>query len=229
MTHDKFIELLNLYLDGALPPAEASALEREIHGNVQRRRIYRQYCQMQKGCAQLSERFRDEAAPAAQFRSGAVVESRRRVGGEWLRSLALVAGGALAACGVLVAVRVSVAHNPGPSVVQGPAAPAAVTAGAVPAAEFAASQQTVPATTPVAMINSGVFGTPWAAGQRSTRRVVGFTALAPLTHPLELSVPKLSLPSDTRSLPVDLQPYGTEPGAALRMEELEAAAFQFQR
>lgn len=229
MTHDKFIELLNLYLDGALPPAEAAALEREIHGNVQRRRIYRQYCQMQKACTHLSERFREEASPAAQFRSGAVVENRRRASGEWMRAIALVGGGALAACGVFVGVRLSVAHNQGATVVQSAPVSSAVTAAAVPATTVAASTQTVPATTTVDSNNSAVFNARWAAGQRALYPTVGFTQLAPFNHPERLSVPELKLSTDSKNLPIDLQPYGTPPGTPLRMEELDAAAFQFQR
>ena len=223
MTHEKFIELLNLYLDGALPPAEASALEREIHGNVERRRIYRQYCQMQRACADLSERFREEASPAAQFRSGTVVEIPRRASGDWFRSIALVASGAIAACGVFVAVRLSVPEKSVPTVAQ--AAPTAP----VVATTVAAAPQMVPATTTLALTNPAVFNNPWATGQRSTQRMVSFNKLSPSNSPLMLSVPELKLPPGSENIQVDLKPYGTAPGEMLRIEEIEAAAFQFPR
>ncbi|MBK8476154.1 MAG: hypothetical protein IPL39_07510 [Opitutaceae bacterium] len=220
MTHEKFIELLNLYLDGDLPPADAAALEREIHGNVERRRIYRQYCQMQKACTHLAERFREEASPAAQFRSGAVVAIPRRAGGEWLRSFGLVASGALAACAVFVAMRVSVSQNTVPSVAQTVAAPVAT---------VATAPQPAVATTTVALSNPALFNNPWAAGPGAGQRLVGFAKLSSAKGGPVLTVPELKLPPGTEDMQVDLQPYGTPPGAVLRMEEIEAAAFQFPR
>jgi len=61
MKDTKFIELLNLYLDHQISEAESAQLESEIRSNPARYRLYRQYCQMQKGCALLSEKFCAEA------------------------------------------------------------------------------------------------------------------------------------------------------------------------
>lgn len=61
MKNSTFIELLNLYVDRQISPADAALLEAEIQQNPQRRKIYREYCQMQKACAILSENFRTEA------------------------------------------------------------------------------------------------------------------------------------------------------------------------
>ena len=61
MKNSKFIELLNLYVDRQISPADAALLEAEIQQNPQRRKIYREYCQMQKACVILSENFRTEA------------------------------------------------------------------------------------------------------------------------------------------------------------------------
>jgi hypothetical protein len=61
MNESKFIELLNLYVDHQISPAEATALEAEVRSNPERRRVYRQYCEMQKACAVLAESFRAEA------------------------------------------------------------------------------------------------------------------------------------------------------------------------
>ena len=221
MTHEKFIELLNLYLDGALPPDEASTLEREIHGNLERRRIYRQYCQMQNACAQLSERLLEEASPAAQFRRGAVVEFPRRASGEWFRSLALVASGAAAACAVFVGVRVSVASHPTSAVAQSSPTPAVTTAAAAPLP--------APTATNVALTNPSLFSNPWAADQRLTPRMISFNQLAPLDTSLRLTAPELKLPPGIDSLPVGFPPDGTTPRMPLQMEEIEANAFQFPR
>ncbi len=62
MKDSKFIELLNLYVDHQISPAEAEQLEAEVKGNPERRRVYREYCQMQKACAVLAEQFRTEAS-----------------------------------------------------------------------------------------------------------------------------------------------------------------------
>ncbi len=211
MTHEKFIESLNLYLDGELPPADAAALEREIAGNLERRRIYRQYCQMQNACGQLAERFREEAAPAPHFRKGAVVELPRRASGDWFRSIALVGSGAVAACAAFIAVR------------QFSGAPTASTVAQSPQPAAVASAQSVPATTTVAFTGNPVgFKNPWAAANRN---VVDFSKLTVANTPLMLPPPDLKMPPGAENL----QPYGTAPGAPLRMEEIEAAAFQFPR
>ncbi len=57
MTHNKFTELLNLYLDHEISLEDAAKLEAEIQQDPQRREIYRQYCRMQKGCTLMAESF----------------------------------------------------------------------------------------------------------------------------------------------------------------------------
>jgi hypothetical protein len=103
MKESQFIELLNLYVDHHISPADAALLEAEVRVNPERRRVYRQYCQMQKACTQLGETFRIES-PAPVDASKIVEFKPRR------RSLAAVtyAAGiaAAAACiAVLVVVR----------------------------------------------------------------------------------------------------------------------------
>jgi len=70
MKESKFIELLNLYVDHQISPADAASLEAEIQKRPERRKIYREYCQMQKACMTLAENFRSEA-PAG----GKVIET----------------------------------------------------------------------------------------------------------------------------------------------------------
>jgi hypothetical protein len=57
MKDSKFIELLNLYVDHQISAADAALLETEIQRSPGRRRVYRQYCQMQKACVSLAENF----------------------------------------------------------------------------------------------------------------------------------------------------------------------------
>lgn len=54
MKDSEFIELLNLYLDHEISAADATRLEAEVSGNPARRRIYQEYCRMQKGCKLLA-------------------------------------------------------------------------------------------------------------------------------------------------------------------------------
>jgi hypothetical protein len=218
MTHERFIELLNLYLDGELPPNQAAELERTIASDVDRRRIYRQYCQMQKACSGLSEYFREEAAPAPNFRQGKVVAiAGRGAARDWLRSIALVASGALAACAVFVAVR-QMSPATGPAIAGQPASTAFKP-------ELAQSQL-VPFTTTVALnANPAGFRNPWNQGRRDI--VVDFSRMTATNRPL--GTPDLRNISGVEDLKVDLRPYGEVPTTPLRLEEIEANAFQFQR
>lgn len=50
MKESEFIELLNLYLDHEISTADAARLEAEVQANPARRRVYQQYCRMQKAC-----------------------------------------------------------------------------------------------------------------------------------------------------------------------------------
>lgn len=64
MNQSRFIELLNLYVDQELSPADAAELELEIARNPARRRTYEQYCRMHRACLVL---FEKESAPAPHF------------------------------------------------------------------------------------------------------------------------------------------------------------------
>ena len=64
----EFIELLNLYLDHEISPEDAARLEAEVLNNPARRRVYREYCQMQKACKAIAVDFQAEAAPISPAR-----------------------------------------------------------------------------------------------------------------------------------------------------------------
>ena len=97
MKDHEFIELLNLYLDHEIGAEGAARLEAEVTNNLARRRIYRQYCQMDRACSQLSEKFEGAAPEPAR-----VATPARR---SWSWSASVYAGGlAAAACVVVVAV-----------------------------------------------------------------------------------------------------------------------------
>ena len=81
MKDSTFIELLNLYVDHQISPADATRLEEEVRGNPERRRVYRQYCQIQKACTSLGDAFRTEApAPAATPQINDFKRRRRVIG-----------------------------------------------------------------------------------------------------------------------------------------------------
>lgn len=79
MKESRYIELLNLYVDHQLTPVEAAELEAEVHRNPERRRIYTQYCQMQKACTLIFDAERSlapkTAAVLSAFEAGRPVSS----------------------------------------------------------------------------------------------------------------------------------------------------------
>jgi hypothetical protein len=108
MKDTEFIELLNLYLDHEISAADAARLEAEVQANLARRRIYHQYCRMQKACRMAAGDFRTEAEVAADkkvvpFNSAAAVAASARHG----RASGLYTLGtfsALAACVAIIFV-----------------------------------------------------------------------------------------------------------------------------
>lgn len=96
MKESEFIELLNLYVDHEIGAEDAKRLEAEVAADPAHRRIYRQYCSMQKACTLLADRFQEPVAGAVPARRA----QRRRA------ALIPAAGLALAACvAVVLAVR----------------------------------------------------------------------------------------------------------------------------
>ena len=213
MKQDKFIELLNLYVDGALSSTDAAELEREITGDPARHKIYRQYCQMQRACTVLSERFRDDAAPAVLFRGGRRVRAAAPQRASWLRPAAWAASGAAAACFVFMAVQSRI-----------PAGPPSVASTVAPAPALAANTKGAftPATTPVVASRPVFFHDPWSTRPSVSTRMVGWQQLPLSEQPLTLVVPPLTEFRDLNDPTPAVPP-------ALRMEDVEAAAFQFQR
>lgn len=78
MTNDRFKELLNLHLDHRLTVAEASELELALR-DPERRRVFRSYAAMQRGCAELFRRSaEDSPAPDALLVALRQAEGRMR-------------------------------------------------------------------------------------------------------------------------------------------------------
>lgn len=104
MKDNRFIELVNLYIDRQISAEETAELEAEIQASPQRRAVYRQYCQLHSATKQVYESFRTNAEPLAGAPAGRVVPGNfaRRPRTSWIH----YAGGlTAAACLTLVFVR----------------------------------------------------------------------------------------------------------------------------
>lgn len=91
MNDREFIELLNLYVDHEISPEDALRLEAEVAEHPHRRRVYDQYCRIQKACVMLSEELTESTGPGDA--RVAAFPARRH----W-RPAPLFAGLAAAAC-----------------------------------------------------------------------------------------------------------------------------------
>lgn len=74
MKESEFIELLNLYLDHEISAADATRLEAEVQGNPERRKLYQEYCRIQKACRVLATDFRTETTESAVSANAKVLE-----------------------------------------------------------------------------------------------------------------------------------------------------------
>ncbi|TVR50887.1 MAG: hypothetical protein EA425_08715 [Puniceicoccaceae bacterium] len=96
MTRSRFIELLNLYLDGELTAEEAASLEEVITSHPEYRRIYTDYCRIHRATVLNYERFRNAVTSIPQDPTLAPPSAERRSGNRWIS----VAGGTAAAAAV---------------------------------------------------------------------------------------------------------------------------------
>lgn len=107
MKDNRFIELLNLYIDRQITAEETAELEAEIQQNPKRQAVYRQYCQIHAATKLVYDSFRAGAAEQPAVPSGRpatveLFESRSRRTQRW----AYYAGGlAAAACAAFVLMR----------------------------------------------------------------------------------------------------------------------------
>jgi hypothetical protein len=161
MTEDRFHELLNLHLDHEATPAESAELEAELRRDPARRRRYRDYCRMQRACAQIFEHG-CAAAPASFALEKSLREADAPEPSSARRHLfppaAAFAGlGALAACAVFVLMR-----QAPPSAVA-PAAAVATSASnprLSPKPSFSVAASSVPSAGPAALTAAGALSRP---------------------------------------------------------------------
>jgi anti-sigma factor RsiW len=67
MNERRFIELLNLYIDDQISPAEAAELESAVLAEPARRQTYEQYCRLYRACSLLGEKERAQAPAYVAF------------------------------------------------------------------------------------------------------------------------------------------------------------------
>ena len=111
MRDNRFIELVNLYIDRQITSVEAAELEAEIQAKPRRRAVYLQYCRMHRGTKLVYESFRSNA-PEQQQSGGAAAQGtiarfevhQRQRRARW----SYYAGGvAAAACLAIVLARIN--------------------------------------------------------------------------------------------------------------------------
>ena len=179
MKDDRYIELLNLYVDQQLSDAEARELEAEIARDAERRRTYQQYCRMQKACTRLFETERAQA-PASPRLARALADADRKIVAfppqrpAW-RMPAYVGGFmAAAACIAIVLVR-----QDGGSQVPSPGAVVAVVEATPAANQVAANAQ------PEAVLAPSVPMTPMYQVLLASQEDASATHSLEATHPSE--------------------------------------------
>jgi hypothetical protein len=102
MKDNRFLELVNIYLDGEISDAETAELEQEIRSSPGRLDQYRRYCRMQKACLQLAQHHR-ETVSSGHTNIVHLPETRRAwVWGQWWRGGVYAGTAAIAATVILV-------------------------------------------------------------------------------------------------------------------------------
>lgn len=102
MKDKRFLELVNVYLDGEISEAETLELESEIRSSAKRMDQYRRYCRMQKACMVLAEQSREEMATAGSNVVRLPEARRSWLWGQWWRGGVYGGTAAIAATVILV-------------------------------------------------------------------------------------------------------------------------------
>jgi hypothetical protein len=232
MSESEFMELLNLYIDHEIDAADAARLEAEVMANPERRRVYRQYCQVHKACALIAERTRGEAAPDAAGRVAAFAAQPRGWRAE------LYAAGLLAAAGIAVVIGIRTRPAASPDLADlgrglaGTVQAAAAAPRGVPVAAVAADREVLQPVVTLRSLTSGTAdpGASRLAGAAPTGSFVNAFAwmngvrIAPLQKiPVDATVfvPEAPFENPDAELLRAVSPSLQAP--------VERASFQFQR
>jgi anti-sigma factor RsiW len=119
MNDSRFIELLNLYVDREITPAEAAELEAEVQASPQRRRSFNQYCRMDRACTLVLTQ--GQPAPAPSVAADNVAQLPEQSG---TPSKLIFLGGMLAAAAAIAIVFYQRGAAPAPAANPAPVRPA---------------------------------------------------------------------------------------------------------
>lgn len=179
MNDRRFIELLNLYVDQELSEDAARQLEQEIAGSLSRRRVYSQYCRMQRACVKLLDQ---PQAPAPRISELAAARSGEAAPREVVPSPVELdmpvpsrgttvwwgwGSGVVAAAACIALVFVSLGRQDA-----GERANPAGAAIAAVAEEQSAADATAAASTPTYRRVLGMDALPWAEGKGEGQRSI---------------------------------------------------------
>ncbi|MBL9213638.1 MAG: zf-HC2 domain-containing protein [Opitutaceae bacterium] len=134
MKDSEFIELLNLYLDHEISADDAARLETEIRSNLERRRVYLQYCKMQQACRVIAADFATAESESASAADKKVVPFALDSAGSAARRRRLQFSYAAGAFAAAACVALIFASRRAPSITPGVEQPAATMAASVPTA-----------------------------------------------------------------------------------------------
>jgi hypothetical protein len=224
MNDREFIELLNLYVDHEISPEDALKLEFEVASLPERRKVYDQYCRIQKACAMLSEK---PVQSAAQEGSAVVALPAQR---SW-RFVPLMAGMAAAAAFLVLVAGLRYRGGPanggghGAALDSGRASPVADTLDLPRATD---SMKPVfftrpPAIQPSRPVGGGMFADSYAQSQTAQLNWISDIHLAPVfrgSNPDNLLSPRPDLKTAVLN--------GPQNGRDAQ-EPAEMTAFRFQR
>ncbi len=151
MKDTRFIELVNLYIDRQIEPADAAELEADIQINPHHRQIYREYCRMHRATKLVYESFRthaDKTGDDHQFPGSIERFESRRPRSLWVRWNYILAGLAAAACLTVAVMRIGYMSHTG--VIPGKALANAQTVAPVVVAQVTTQVASPAKVTPVA-------------------------------------------------------------------------------
>ncbi|MBM3872903.1 MAG: hypothetical protein FJ382_04070 [Verrucomicrobia bacterium] len=237
MNESRFVKLLNLYVDHELTAGEAAELEAELQRNPGRRRLLREYQQLQRGCERLLEVDRALAPRTAE----AVRALRHRRSGEsrWTavsRRWSWFAGVGAATAAAAVAVIVVLRPEPPGSAVPATAsvvAQSTVAAGTGTPAPLEMLDVTVPA---VSERRGLRMRSLWTTASTEREATAGFThvAASDLSWLNDVRLPAVGAPRPEdllfRETARPLRPLEQIPPSQRPLQAtLEMTAFQFQR
>lgn len=151
MKDSEFIELLNLYLDHEISAADAARLEAEVQSDAKRRRVYQDYCRMQKACGMLADDFATEPAETTDDKIVAFTQARSM---QKARNRVQIVAGAFIAAAACLTVVVVGRYRQSSSVVPAPNAIVQNAPSAPTINQTIAAQPAMVAATPVKLTTS---------------------------------------------------------------------------